>query len=140
MKKDISPITVSDILADHTREVRLLAERLRQIVRQTIPEATEKAYPHWHGIGYTHPESGYFAAIFPQNESVKLGFEFGILLPNPDGLLQGEGKQVRYVHLRDPETIPEGTIRHLLQAAIDLPPSREIKMGLVHSAARPIRK
>jgi hypothetical protein len=140
MKKDNSTTTVAEILGEHSLEVRLLAERLRQIVRQEVPEAIEKAYAYWHGIGYTHPESGYFAAIFPQYDRVKLGFEFGILLPDPDGLLRGEGKQVRYVHLHDLETIPEDKIRQLLQAAIDLPSSREIKMGLVHSAARPTRK
>jgi hypothetical protein len=140
MKKDNSTTTVAEILGEHSLEVRLLAERLRQIVRQEVPEAIEKAYPYWHGIGYTHPESGYTAAIFPQYDRVKLGFEFGILLPDPDGLLRGEGKQVRYVHLHDLETIPEDKIRQLLQAAIDLPSSREIKMGLVHSAARPTRK
>ena len=140
MKKDNSPVTVADILADHTREVRLLAERLRQIVHQAIPEAIEKAYPDWHGIGYTHPASGYFAAIFPEDDRVKLGFEFGVLLPDPNGLLAGDGKQFRYVHLHDLGTIPEEGIRQLLQAAIDLPPRHAIKMDLVRSAARPIQK
>ena len=51
MKKDETPITVADILAGHTPEVRLLAERVRQIICQAVPEAAEKAYLHWHGIG-----------------------------------------------------------------------------------------
>ena len=65
----------------------------------TTPEAVEKAYPSWHGIGYRLPESGYFCGICPLADSVKLGFEFGVLLPDPQGLLEGQGSAASGNHL-----------------------------------------
>ena len=131
---------IEDILGSHNPEVRALVERLRKIVRETVPEAVEAAYPGWHAIGCRHPESGYFCGIFPQNDIVNLGFEFGTLLPDPDGLLEGAGKQVRYVKIKDRKDIRVRAIKKLLLAAISLPPSREMKLGLVRSGARPVQR
>jgi hypothetical protein len=61
-----------DILADHSPNVRKLAERLRILIRETVPEASEVAYPGWHAIGYRHPRSGYFCGIFPSAARLKL--------------------------------------------------------------------
>jgi hypothetical protein len=42
-----------------------IAERLRVLTRETVPEADERAYTGWQAIGYRIPEAGYFAGIFP---------------------------------------------------------------------------
>ena len=118
--KLIENISPEFILAGHTPRVRALAERLRKLIRQSVPAATETAYPVWHGIGYRHLESGYFCAIFPQEEMIKLGFEYGVMLPDPEGLLEGTGKQVRYVYIRGMSDIRIRPIKRLLLAAIDL--------------------
>jgi len=127
-----------DILASHNPEVRALAERLRKIIHDTVPAAIEAAYPGWHSIGYHHPDSGYFCGIFPQNDRVKLGFEFGVLLPDPDRLLEGAGTQVRYVNIRDRKDIRVRALKKLLVEAINLPDRRETKLGLIKSSARPV--
>lgn len=120
-------IKPDEILAGHTREVRALAKRLRRLVLETVPAAVEVAYPVWRGIGYRHPECGYFCGIFPQKNSVKLGFEYGVLLPDPDGLLEGSGKQVRYLVFNEAKEIRVGAIRRLIRAAIRLPIEKEAK-------------
>jgi hypothetical protein len=125
-----------DILIDHTPEVRRLAEDLRRLVRETAPEASEVAYPVWHAIGFRHPRLGYFCGIFPQKETANLLFEFGILLPDPHGLLQGQGKQVRYVPVRTPEDILVEPLRQLILAAISLPDKRSVRLEMVRNAAR----
>ena len=111
-------LTPEHILTGHTPEVQELCEALRSLVRAAAPEVSEVAYPSWHGIGYRHPESGYFCAIFPQMDYVKLGFEFGVLLPDPEGLLEGNGKQVRYVNIRQLADIRAEAIQVLIQAAL----------------------
>jgi len=131
------PLAPEDILAEHTPEVRALAERLRLLIRETIPEASEAAYPVWHGIGYRHPEIGYFCAIFPLEHEVKLGFEFGVLLPDPTGLLQGQGRQVRYVHIVSEKDIRVRPLRALLRAAANLPGDRATKLALIRGGAKP---
>ncbi len=70
---------------------------LRGLIRDALPEVEEAARPGWHAIGYRHPDQGYLCGIFPHDDAVKLGFEFGMLLPDPDRLLSGDGKQLRYV-------------------------------------------
>jgi hypothetical protein len=102
---------------------RALAQRLRTLILQVVPAASERAYPGWHGIGYRHPRAGYFAGIFPLAESVKLGFEWGVLLRDEDALLRSSpagAKRVRYVELRLGDDVPEGALSVLLMEAIDL--------------------
>ena len=125
------------ILADAAPEIRLLAERLRSLIRETIPEAVETAYPGWHAVGYRHPESGYFAGIFPETGRVRLAFEWGILLPDPHGLLSGTGKQVRYVDIYEEGELRETAIRDLLLAAVSLPGDRAFKLALIRQSAKP---
>lgn len=43
---------VEDILEVHSAAVRELAEKLRATIKEIVPEATEKGYPGWHGMGY----------------------------------------------------------------------------------------
>lgn len=115
MRSNVRP---DDILADYPPMVRALTERLRTLVRETIPTATETAYPVWRGIGYRAPECGYFCGIFPQRDHVKLGFEHGASLSDPDGLLEGSGKQVRYVIVRTGKDIRKRAIKKLLVTAV----------------------
>ena len=128
-KKSATPaktgaITPEDILAGLTPDVADLVQDLRRLILDTVPDAVEIAYPVWKGIGYHHGTSGYFCAIFPQPSGVKLGFEFGVLLPDPDRVLEGTGKQVRYVVIQDAAQgaaqIPAGAIKRLLAAALSL--------------------
>jgi hypothetical protein len=128
------------ILAEHPPEIRRLAERLRRLIRETVPEAVETAYPGWHAIGYRHPQIGYFAAIFPETGRARLALEWGALLPDPNGLLGGQGKQVRYVDIGEGGEIQEAGIRDLLLAAVSLPADRAIKLELIRQAAQPVNE
>ena len=89
-----------------------------RLVRKTVPKAIKKAYPGWHGIGYRHPEYGYFCGIFPQEESVRLLFEYGALISDPDCLLKGKGKQVRYVEIWRQKDIRVRPIKRLIGNAL----------------------
>lgn len=112
-------ITPEHILLGHSPRVQALAARLRELVRTTVPDVTERAYLGWHGIGYRHPQCGYFCGIFPQESSVWLLFEYGILLPDPDSLLEGNGKQTRYVDIRRQQDIRVRPIKRLIKAALE---------------------
>lgn len=134
-----SVITPEDILTGLTPDVADLVQSLRRLILDTVPDAVEIAYPVWKGIGYHHGTSGYFCAIFPQASGVKLGFEFGVLLPDPDRVLEGTGKQVRYVVIQDTALIPAGAIKRLLAAALSLPEGREAKLSMVKAGAKLIQ-
>src|SRR5512134_3744262 len=100
-KHKSSTTTVDSVLDGHAPHVREIVERLRAIIREAVPEAVESANPVWHSLSYKHPESGYFCGIFPQASRVDVAFEFGVLLSDPEGVLEGDGKQVRYLRLKD---------------------------------------
>lgn len=125
-------MTPEELLAGHSPKIKQLANRLRQLIKKTVPDASEKAYPVWRGIGYRHPESGYFCGIFPQEDSVKLGLEQGVLLNDPDGLLLGDGKQVRYVIIKAVKDIPIASIQRLLLESISIgrQPRRKLRQKL----------
>ena len=117
MKKDIRP---QDIINEHLPHVQKITQQLRKLIKQTIPEASEKAYPTWHGIGYRHPKAGYFVGIFPKTESVKIYFEHGDLLKDEDGLFTGGGKQTRQIEFRKIEDLKPNPLKKLLKSATRL--------------------
>ena len=129
--------SIQDIIAAHSPPISELTQRLPVIVRESVPAVKEKAYPGWHGIGYTHPRAGYIGAIFPRDDSVSLGFEWGVLLSDPDGLLTGSGSQLRYVECAPDAPLPVEAIRALLLACLELPNRRSEKLALVQAGARP---
>jgi hypothetical protein len=49
---------------------------------------------------------------------VNLGFNFGSLLPDPDGLLCGNGKWIRHVRIAQAADLDAPGVRELLRAAI----------------------
>jgi hypothetical protein len=134
----MAKLTPADILSGSSPEVHDLAEKLRSLIQETIPGAEERAYPGWHAIGYRHSEVGYFCGLFPLLDRVDLAFEFGVLLPDPNNLLEGNGKQVRYVRIRQQEHIQAEPIRALLLAAIGMPADHQTRLALVAASAKPV--
>ena len=89
--------TIEDLLGDHSQEVVDLALQLRELILSVMPDATERVYHGWHGIGFYHPAAGYVCAIFPAADHVRVGFEHGHLLSDPEGVFDSGGSQVHYV-------------------------------------------
>ena len=111
--------TPETILIGHSLKVRGLAQQLRRLVREVVPEATEQAYPGWHAIGYRHPKAGYFCGNFPQEQSVRFLFEHGVRLSDPSELLVGSGKRCRHIEIASSRDIRKIPIMRLLLAAIN---------------------
>lgn len=128
---------VEALLSSHAPDVRALVGNLRALILSEVPEARETVNSGWHSLNYSHPRSGYFCGIFPEERGAKLVYEFGILLPDPEHLLQGDGRQVRFVPLEVDQALPEAGIRQLIQAALDLPEKHRDRLALVRAGARP---
>ena len=124
-------LTPDTLLARYPREIRARAERLRALLRETSPESSESANAVWRSISYAHPDSGYFCGLFPFPDRLDVAFEWGVLLPDPQGLLEGDGKQVRYVHLFSAKDIHPRALRDLIHAALALPPGRAPKLAML---------
>jgi hypothetical protein len=96
-------------------QIHQLVHQLRQLIRQVVPEVEEAGYPGWKVIGYRHGR--YFCFIAPKKDRVYLGFEHGSTLPDPNGLLEGTGKQVRQVMLRPGPDLSLAPLKELIQIA-----------------------
>jgi hypothetical protein len=119
-------------------EIAALAERLRALVRRAVPDAVERVRPGWRLIGYEVPVGRrlrYFAYVAPEPIHVHLGFEYGIAVSDPDGLLEGAHlnlRQVRYVTYRPGDEVPEPALERLTRdaAAVAALP-REARLALL---------
>jgi hypothetical protein len=58
--------------------------------------------------------------VFPHADGVKVGFEQGFRLSDPERALSGDGVQVRYLEVARGDEIPERTLEGLLQQALTL--------------------
>jgi hypothetical protein len=107
-------------LATFPPEIRALADQLRALITRTVTEADEAVYTGWRLIGYRMRDRGrsrYFCYIAPFADRVTLGFEYGVLLNNDAGLLEGTGTQVRYVTIRELDDIREQELTALIAEA-----------------------
>lgn len=77
------------------------------------------------------------AGFSPSLDMVKLVFEWGVLLPNQRGVLQGNGKQTRFIELSSEPEIPLQAIDELIAAALGLPGDRKMRLWLVQNQAQP---
>ncbi len=96
-------VTPEQFLSVFPAATQALAQRLRRLIKQTLPDCLEAVYPGWRLLGYRirgEGKSHYFAFLAPKQDQVVLGFEFGVFLSDPAGLLQGKGKQVRQLPIR----------------------------------------
>ncbi len=94
---------IVEFLAQYPPRIAGHAQRLRQIMRKTVPSAMERIRPGWRLIGYDLPvtrQGTFFAWVWPETEHVHIGWEVGTLLTDPDGILHGAHlklKKVRYL-------------------------------------------
>ncbi len=82
-------LPVEAFLDGYPQPLRVLAERLREIVLGAVPDATERVRVGWRLIGYDLPvdrRTVYFAWVFPEAEHVHLGFVNGMLIDDGSGV------------------------------------------------------
>jgi len=107
--------SVEELIARTAPPLRPLLAAARRRVLQVVPGATERLRAGWGLLGYDCPR--YFAYLVPMPDHVRLGFERGVLLPDPAGLLRGTGTQVRHVELRRLADLRTPALADLLREA-----------------------
>lgn len=104
---------VDEWLQDHPKTLRSIVVAARDLLDSGLPEARETikwGYPTWVGKGNV-------AAIQPYSEHVNLQFYRGARLPDPDGVLEGTGKELRHVKLRHAKDVKTPAVKALVRAA-----------------------
>ena len=99
-----------------------LALAVRRFVLTETPRATETIYDAYNAVavGYSFTgrlkESFCHVAVYPKR--VNLGLNRGAELPDPRGILEGTGKQVRHVTIRELSELENPYLTRLLRVAI----------------------
>jgi hypothetical protein len=146
--------TVEEMIMTLSKAEQLIVKRLRAIVMECLPLATEKPY---YGAGvpfYTHHRMICFiwpASVFwgpkrrfetQKTKGVSLGFCQGNLMANEDGILMAEGrKQVYTMYFHSLNEVKEDKVRALLfEAALIDDAFGEKKKGSKKSKISPFAK
>jgi hypothetical protein len=94
-----------------------ITDGLRMLMKKTVPKSRELLNPwglptfEWRGaIGY----------IMVGKKHVTFGFARGSELPDPAKLLEGTGKNLRHVKLRDKAQLLDANLRDLILSAVSL--------------------
>lgn len=100
-------------------EVRALVQQLRVLVKELMPQVSEKVHLGW---GVIHYRSGgsmrdTVVALDPQRSYVNLEFGDGVELPDPAHRLEGTGKRLRHVKIRSGDDVQNPEVRALLEVA-----------------------
>jgi hypothetical protein len=117
--------SIDEFLTTLPKDELVIVKRLRALVKECLPKATEKLsygvpyYTHHRMICFIWPPSVYWEAgtnVEKQKQKgVTLGFCYGKLMSNDQGVLLAEGrKQVYVLYFKAPTEIDEQLVRSLL--------------------------
>ncbi len=101
--------------------IQRLALATRSLVLEEAPEASEFVYEVYtiaDHFSFTERPSDAFVFTTTHAKWVNLGFNFGALLPDPNGLLRGDGKLIRHVRIAQATDLEVSGVRELVRAAI----------------------
>lgn len=113
--------TFEELMDITEHAVQPIARRLREIVTDVDPDFVEVVRlgdpAATYGVGPKKMSEGY-AYIMPQSKWVNLGFYKGAVLPDPENIMEGTGKQLRHVKVRSMDDAANPAIRDLLKEAL----------------------
>jgi hypothetical protein len=119
-----------DFLSSYHHHVQAIARQVRALIFDVVPDVSEHVYPVLKVIRYGlkgNKMAGLVFFLMPHKDRVNLGFNHGTSLPDPKGLLEGTGKNLRHVKLGDEEAVSDLALRGLLKA--ELLAARRLRRG-----------
>lgn len=115
---------LEEFVARFSPEIAGRARAALATMRKRLPGAFELVYDNAYAlvVGFgpsERPSEALFSiAIYPKK--VSLCFLYGVDVPDPEGLLQGSGNQVRHIRIEDERTLEKRGIRALIKAAVEV--------------------
>ena len=114
---------VEQFLSHFPERTQKLSQLMRKEIKKCFPDIKEKVALGWKLIGYHYPypkKDRYVFFIIPLEDGIKLGFEWGAMLADPDEELTGSGSQVRYLEFKTQQSIRTGTFKSFLIEAVEM--------------------
>ena len=107
----------SPYVRDDNPALRRVVRGLRGLVKGIVP-GVKQTVNSWGIPTFESPDP--FCFYMVGKNHVTFGFHFGTSLPDPEGLLEGAGKNVRHVKLREMKDLKRKGLRQLVKAAARL--------------------
>jgi hypothetical protein len=112
---------IAGFISKFDPEVARVIRSARATLRKRFPTAIEQVYDNYNflAIGFCSTErtSDCIVSLAAQAKGVSLSFYYGASLPDPCGILQGNGNQNRFIRLEDAAILANPDIETLLAAA-----------------------
>ncbi|NVN94932.1 MAG: DUF1801 domain-containing protein [Bacteroidetes bacterium] len=115
-----SDINIDAFLSQYDEEVYNNAIILRELLLASLPKITEQIDLTAKMIAYCYGQkySELICVIIPSKKGLKLGFNRGVQLADPDKLLEGTGRISRYIKIKSEAQIKSITIKKLIETAL----------------------
>ena len=113
---------IKGFLAKYDPAIAAQLKACRKKIRALVPRGFEMVYDNYNGLVFgfspTERPSDALLSIVGYPRWVGLAFLQGASVADPDGLLQGAGRQVRGLRLRSPKDLDEPKVRALIARAL----------------------
>jgi hypothetical protein len=109
-------------LTAYDRPIADLALALREIILEEAPDASESIYQVYTvaiWFGFSGKMKDMFCYITTNAGHINLGFPRGATLPDPNRVLEGEGKAMRHIKFRGMSGLERPFVRRYIQASIE---------------------
>jgi hypothetical protein len=108
------------LVKKYSPKVQQLARKTRRFVQKELPGAVEQVKAGWHAVWYgmSPAMSDIVVVIHIRDAYVNLEFAQGASLRDPEKLLEGTGKNMRHVKIRDATMLEKPAFMALVREAI----------------------
>ena len=99
-----------------------MALALREIILDEVPDAAESIYQVYTvaiWFGFSGKMKDMFCYITTNAKHINLGFPRGASLPDPNRVLEGDGKTMRHIKFASERDLERAFVRRYIQAAIE---------------------
>ncbi|MBI3110499.1 MAG: hypothetical protein HYZ01_02900 [Ignavibacteriales bacterium] len=127
MKRMKPTLPVEKYLQRFPLNIRDIVNLLRSRMKEAESGMIERVYPGWNVIGYrvsVQRSSVYIGFIAPYENRVVIGFEYGMLLSDPHRVLEGSGKQVRWITCPSKKVPKRSILMPLILEAVSIAKER----------------
>ena len=111
---------VDAFLSQYDEQVYDNALRLREVILTNLPEIIEQIDLPARMIAYCYGQTyiEMICTIIPSKKGLKLGFYKGADLFDPERLLEGTGKNSRYINIQSKEQVNSSAVNALIERAL----------------------
>jgi hypothetical protein len=116
-----------------------LALALREIILEEVPDASESIYQVYTvavWFGFSGKMKDMFCYIATSADHINLGFPRGSTLPDPNRVLEGEGKAMHHIKFAGIAELERNYVRRYIQASIEQLGAAASKRGTGKSIVR----